>query len=75
MNIKLFAQRLRHAADVLDGLIGLDRATENETPTVAKKIIKDLTEKKKPHWTQTTKGRALMSKRSKDAWAAKQKKE
>jgi len=72
MNIKQFAQQLRHAADVLDGLTGVDRPTAKETSATAKAIRKDLT-KKKPHWAQTPEGRAIMSKRSKKVWAEKRK--
>lgn len=63
MTIKQLAQKLRHAADVLDDLMGLDRPTVNETPATAVKIRAALaTRRYKPgtHWTQRPENRAKL---------------
>jgi hypothetical protein len=68
MTIKQLAQKLRHAADVLDELIGIDRATINETPAVASKIRASFKKRngnfgfryKGTHWTQQPKNRARL---------------
>jgi hypothetical protein len=63
------AQKLRQAADILDDLIGIDRATKHETSKVAKAIKADLPKNRNLHWTQTAKGRKIISRNSSRAWA------
>jgi len=77
MNIKQFAQKLRHAADVLDELVGIDRNTSNETPAMAAKIQKELKNIRKgksykgKHWTQKPENKARLRKILRDALAKK----
>lgn len=64
------SKKLRQAADVLDELdelLALRRQT-NETPEVARQIRHALHEEKKPHWTQTERGKKILAKRSREAW-------
>jgi len=61
MTVKQLATKLRHAADVLDELIGLDRPTKHEHSGTARKIVAALGKRKKKHWTQTSEGRRRMS--------------
>jgi len=67
--LKTMAQKLRQAADLLDEIIGVDRKTTNETSSIAKAIRQDLPKNRKKHWTQTAKGRKILSQRSKKIWA------
>ena len=60
------AKKLRHAADVLDELLGVVRASaQNETPEVARQIRHAIAADKKPHWTNTPKGRKILAARKK----------
>lgn len=56
-------KKLRTAADALEDLF-VDAKNQNEK--VAKKIIKEIKRKKftkeNPHWTQTARGKKIMSK-------------
>jgi predicted CoA-binding protein len=61
MNLQKMAKKLRAVADSIDSLF-VD--LENETPEVAKKILKA---KKKLHWTQKPENKARLRKMLKNA--------
>lgn len=53
LSMTKYAAKLRHVADLLDELSGLDRPTKHETPATAAKIRSSLSgPRRKEHWTQ-----------------------
>ena len=77
MNLKLLATKLRQAADVLDDLLGVERATKHETPTTATAIRKTFVKPKRSfhgkHWTQTPEGKARLARNGRRMWRQKRK--
>lgn len=66
MNLQKLSKKLRHAADVIDGLF-VD--TDNENPTTARKLLNKRSpySKKNPHWTQMPGNKKRLIKMVKDA--------
>lgn len=66
MNVKQLSAKLRHAADVLDDLLGLDRPTVRETSVTADKLRGAMAKGRSKkgfnyhgtHWTQLKKNHA-----------------
>jgi hypothetical protein len=80
MNALVFARKLRQAADLLEELFGHSSTSRtNETPVVAKKILKSLKTakgKKFPpgtHWTQKPENKARLAANMKRMWRGKRK--
>jgi hypothetical protein len=71
MDMRRLAQKLRRAAEALEELMGTDRQTTNEDGKTATAIKKELAISRGLHWTQTTAGKAKLSRQSRKAWAAR----
>jgi hypothetical protein len=79
MDIKTLSKKLRHAADVLDELLGFDLSTKKETPQTALKMlshVKRVTKKgytyKGTHWTQKPENKERLVKMLRKASKARQ---
>jgi hypothetical protein len=62
MTIKDLIRKLRTAADALEDVLGIDRATLLETPEVADKIRKTFKYRAGTHWTQKPENKAKLKK-------------
>jgi len=69
MNLVIFTQKLRRAADLLDDLFGREPKGTNENHHTARKILKAVKKGKGPkgfkyngtHWTQTPAGKKRLA--------------